>query len=60
MLQKQPTIIQSLSVFVGYFQYPVEGTSTHTEMAQKVYECEFLLPHIIGTEPQEVVHKVSC
>ncbi|XP_041348800.1 ribosomal protein S6 kinase-related protein-like isoform X2 [Gigantopelta aegis] len=39
-------------------KYPVEGTTTHTQMAQKVYECDFLLPHMIGNEPQDVVHRL--
>ncbi|XP_059179332.1 uncharacterized protein LOC131958356 isoform X2 [Physella acuta] len=38
-------------------KYPVDGADTHTKMAQKVFECEYLLPSHISDLAQDVINR---
>ncbi|KAK0060471.1 microtubule-associated serine/threonine-protein kinase 3-like isoform X1 [Biomphalaria pfeifferi] len=38
-------------------KYPVDGADTHTNMAQKVFECDYLLPSHISDSAQDVIHR---
>ncbi|KAH9525745.1 hypothetical protein Btru_002243 [Bulinus truncatus] len=38
-------------------RYPVDGADTHTNMAQKVFECDYLLPSHISDSAQDVINR---
>ncbi|XP_071093448.1 ribosomal protein S6 kinase-related protein-like [Haliotis cracherodii] len=39
-------------------KYPVEAARDHRRMAEKVYECDFLMPESIGNDAQDIVHRL--
>ncbi|XP_046555057.1 ribosomal protein S6 kinase-related protein-like [Haliotis rubra] len=39
-------------------KYPVEAARDHRTMAEKVYQCDFLMPESVGNDAQDVVHRL--
>ena len=40
-------------------QYPVDAADNHTNMATRVFECDYLLPGNFGEDIQGVIHRVG-
>ncbi|GFR73726.1 serine/threonine protein kinase [Elysia marginata] len=39
-------------------RYPVDGADTHTRMAQKVFDCDYLLPSNVSDAAQDVINQI--
>ena len=45
-------------LFSHFCQYPVDAAENHTNMATRVFECDYLLPGNFGEDVQDVIHRV--
>ena len=52
-------VIVLIIIVLGLLQYPVEAHANHTNMATKVFECDYLLPGDFRKDVQEVMHQVG-